>query len=167
MKRYANGLVETNRRLASLFARGVLRHADVRAGLAMPQAEFLKGELRRVEMPQGFGFASNPKPGAEIFAAFRYGDADAGIALAFDDRRYRPLDLASGEVALYGLHAREAPDWHWIRFTDSPKAGTIKIRASRIELRAGRFYHLIDSDPAIGEKSGQFDPTQELPLNPP
>lgn len=158
---------DLNRRLASMFSRGVLRHADVQAGLAAPQAEFMKGEVRRVELPQGFGFASNPRPGSEVFAVFANGERDAGVALAYDDRRYRPLDLAGGETALYGLHARQGPNWHWIKFTDQPKPGTIKIRASRIELRAGRFYHLLDSDPAIGEKSGQFDPGSELPLNPP
>jgi hypothetical protein len=157
---------DMNRRLASLFARGVVRHADVQAGLAMAQAEFLKDETRRVELPQGYGFASSLMPGAEVFAGFANGERDAGIALAFDDRRYRPLDLKSGEVILYGVHARQAPNWHWIKFTDQPKPGTIKIRASRIELRAGQFYRLLDSDPAIGERAGIFDPTQELPLAP-
>jgi phage gp45-like len=45
-----------------------------------------------------------------VFAAFANGERDSGIALAFDDRRYRPLDLKSGEVALYGLHTRQGPN---------------------------------------------------------
>jgi phage baseplate assembly protein V len=157
---------DIDRRLRSLFARGVVRHSDVQAGLARSQAEFLKGETRRVETPQGYGFASVPLEGSEVFAVFANGERDAGVALAYDDRRRRPKDLAPGEVALYGLHARAAVG-HWIKFTDQPKPGTVKIRASRIELRAGQFYRLLDSDPAIGEKSGIHDPAEELPLNPP
>jgi phage gp45-like len=142
---------DLERRLLSLFARGVLRHADVKNGLLQGQAEFLKGETRRVEVPQGFGFASQPKSGAELFAVFAGGTRDSGVALAFDDRRYRPDDLKPGEVMLYGIGAKEVP-YHWIKFTDDPKPGTIKIRAKRIELRAGDYYRVLDAD--TGEHDG-------------
>ena len=56
---------DLDRRLASMFSRGVVRQSDVRLGLEMPQAEFYKGEMRRGEMPQGFGFASRPLPGSD------------------------------------------------------------------------------------------------------
>lgn len=156
---------DLNRRLASLLGRGVLRHADVRNGLASMQAEFFEGETRRVEVPQSYGFGSMPLPGAELFAAFANGERDQGIALAYDDRRYRPDDLADGEVILYGKGAKMAP-FQWIKMTDLPKAGTIKGKAARIEFRVGEFYVLLDSDPAIGMQKGTFDPTAELPLNP-
>lgn len=135
---------DLDRRLRSLFARGVVRHSDVQAGLARSQAEFLKGETRRVETPQGYGFASVPLAGSEVFAVFANGERDAGVALAFDDRRYRPKDLASGEVSLYGLHARDEIG-HWIKFTDQPKPNTIVVRARRLELRVGEKYLILDS----------------------
>ena len=138
-------------RLRLLFARGVVRHADVVKGLAAAQAEFLKGETRRVEMPQGYGFAAALKPGAEVFAAFATGERSAGIAIANDDRRYRPDDLKAGEVILYGQAAKELP-YQWIRCTDDPKPGTIKIRARRIEMRAGDYYSVLDAD--TGPHSG-------------
>jgi phage gp45-like len=146
-----SGPEDVNRRLASLYGRGVVRHADVANGMASMQAEFYRGEQRRVEVPQGFGFASVPKPGAELFAVFADGEREHGVALAFEDRRYRPVDLKSGEVALYGLGARSLP-FHWIKFTDDPKPGTIKIRAKRIELRAGDYYRVLDAD--TGEHAG-------------
>jgi len=153
-------------RLQLLFSRGVLRHADVKAGLARFQAEFLNKEVRRVDVPQGYGFTSAPLPGSEVFAAFANGDRSAGVALAFDDRRKRPKDLKPGEVVLYGLHALEGPNGHWIKFTDEPKAGTVKVKASRLEFRAGQHYVLLDEDPAIGGQKGIWDPAEELPENP-
>lgn len=140
---------ELNRRLASLFSRGVLRHADVQHGLATGQAEFFAGEQRRVELPQGYGFASVPETGAELFAVFANGERSAGVALAFDDRRKRPLDLEAGEVALYGKHARDQEFGHWIKFTDLPKAKTVKMKARRFELRAGIHFLIIDADDGI------------------
>jgi hypothetical protein len=157
---------DLERRLASLFSRGVVRHADIAAGLAAPQAEFFKNEVRRVELAQGYGFASAVLPGAEVFAAFAGGERDAGVALAFDDRRYRPLDLAPGETALYGKGVRAAPNRHWVLTTDRPKPGTIKVQVSRLELRAGQYYVLLDSEPAIGAQKGIHDPAADLPLNP-
>jgi phage gp45-like len=139
---------EVEDRLRLLFARGVLRHDDVVAGLASAQAEFLKGEVRRVELPQGYGLASRPESGAEVFAAFANGERSAGVALAFDDRRVRPEDLKAGEVALYGKHARD-PKGHWIKFTDDPKPRTVKARARRFELRAGDHFLIIDEDDGV------------------
>ncbi len=158
---------DLDRRLRSLFARGVVRHADVKAGLAMPQAEFLKGELRRVELPQGYGFASVLLPGSEIFAVFANGERDAGVGLSSDDRRYRgKLDfLESGDTALYGQNVGDA-NGHQAHMTNSPKAGTLKIKCARIELRAADNYVLIDSDPSIGMQKGTYSSSAELPLNP-
>jgi phage gp45-like len=139
---------DLNRKLASLFARGVLKHADVQAGLASGQAEFLTGEVRRVEVPQGYGFASQPEPGAELFAVFANGERSAGVALAFDDRRRRPLDLQDGETMFYGKGARDAIG-HWIRTTKTPKPNTIVMKARRFELRAGDKYLIIDADDGL------------------
>ena len=159
---------DLNRRLYSMFQRGVLTHMDVQAGLAMPQAEFVKKNLRRVEMPQGYGLATMPTPGSEVFALFRNGEEDDGVVLAYDDARLRGklTFLESGEVALYGPNIGDETNGHHVWMTDSPKAGTIKVKASRIELRAGKFYVLIDSDPTIGMQKGEWTTPGELPENP-
>jgi phage gp45-like len=121
-------LSDLNRRLNSLFSRGVLRHADIQLGLMTGQAEFLAGEVRRVEVPQGYGFASQPFAGSELFAAFAGGERSAGVALAFDDRRRRPTDVLEGEVMIYGKGVRDEIG-HAIRFTDDPKPNTVKVKA--------------------------------------
>lgn len=141
-------MTELERRLLSLFARGVVRQADVAAGLASAQAEFLAGETRRVELPQGYGLASRPLPGAEVFAVFANGERSAGVALAFDDRRYRPTVPMPGEVMVYGQHARDEIG-HWIKFTDDPKPNTVKMKARRFELRAGDHFFILDADDGI------------------
>lgn len=135
-------------RLRLLFARGVVRHADVQAGLMAAQAEFLKGEVRRVELPQGYGLASRPKAGSEVFAAFANGERSAGVALAHDDRRYRPTGIEPGEVVVYGEHARDEIG-HWLKFTDQPKPNTVRVKARRIELRAGDHFFIVDADDGI------------------
>lgn len=150
-------------RMQLMFSRGVLRHGDVTRGLAMPQGEFFGKELRRVEMPQGYGFGSSPFPGTDLFAAFANGDRSAGVVLGYDDRQRRPKDLKEGEVIVYGAHALASP-WHYIKFTDDPKPGTIKVKARRIEIRGGQYYSLWDDD--IGERSGVWPPDQELPIDP-
>lgn len=141
-------MTDINARLARLFSRGVLRHADVQDGLLNGQAEFLAREVRRVEVPQGYGLASQPMPGAELFAIFGNGERSAGVALAFDDRRRRPLDVGEGEVMVYGKGARDTIG-HWIRFTDQPKANTIVMKARRFELRANDKYLIIDADDGL------------------
>jgi phage gp45-like len=141
-------LLDLNRRLNSLFGRGVLRHADVQLGLMTGQAEFLAGEVRRVEVPQGYGFASQPFAGSELFAAFAGGERSAGVALAFDDRRRRPTNLREGEVMVYGKGVRDDIG-HGIRFTDQPKANSVVLKARRFELRAGDHYLIIDADEGL------------------
>ena len=132
-------------RMQSLFARGIVRQADVKSGLAKMQAEFFQGEVRRVEAPQGYGFAASPFPGSEVFAAFPSGDRSAGVALAQDDRAKRPKGMLEGEVMVYGAHANGGIG-HWLKFTDVPKANTIIAKGRRIELRVGDKYLILDSE---------------------
>ncbi len=153
-------------RLQLLFSRGVVRQADVKNGLANVQAEFMKNELRRVDLPQSYGFGSAPLAGSEVFAIFPSGDRSFGVGLGYDDRALRPKDLKPGEVILYGLEALTRPNGHSIRFTSDPKPGTVKINASRIELRVGQYYVLLDSDPAIAMQKGIWPEGVALPLNP-
>lgn len=153
---------ELNRRLATLFQRGVMTTEGVKVGMAVMQGKFLGGDLRSVEVPQGYGHAARPKAGSELFAVFANGEGEHGVALGYDDRRIRP-ELKPGEAAQYGADIKAA-NGHSALWTDKPKAGTLKIRCSRIELRAGQYYVLLDAD--IGAQKGTFDPSADLPVNP-
>jgi len=62
----------------------------------------LSGEtITDIERFQNYGFESYPLAGAEIAGLFLNGNRDNGIVICVHDRRYRPTDLASGEVAVY------------------------------------------------------------------
>lgn len=58
-------------------------------------------ELDEVERFQQYGFTSVPVAGAEAVGVAVGGSRDHIIVVATDDRRYRPKNLAPGEVALY------------------------------------------------------------------
>lgn len=134
-------------RLANMYARGVLRHADVAAGLSRGQAELVKGEVRRLEMPTGYGLATSVPPGADVFAVFAAGNRDHGVIVAHDHRGHRPADLAAGEVALYsnvaGMTVRLKPDGTLL--LKSPTKLRLEVGGNYIEITAGG----IVSHPAI------------------
>lgn len=50
---------------------------------------------------QLFGFASATLPGCDYAVGFLSGDRTKGVALASNDRRYRPSTLAPGESMMY------------------------------------------------------------------
>lgn len=54
-----------------------------------------------IERFQEYGFETYPIIDAEAFAAFLNGNRDHGIILCVHDRRYRPTNLAEGEIANY------------------------------------------------------------------
>jgi phage baseplate assembly protein V len=54
-----------------------------------------------MERFQEYGFETYPLEGAEVLATFFNGNRDHGITICVHDRRYRPTDLAAGEVAVY------------------------------------------------------------------
>jgi phage baseplate assembly protein V len=89
-------------RVANLFARAVLSRADDDKEIQELQLGILDGETRDgIERFQEYGFTSVPEDGAEAAVLFVGGHRDHGIAVAVDDRRYRPTGLAGGEVCLY------------------------------------------------------------------
>lgn len=90
------------RRLRLLVSRGVVRGVSDGAKLQELQLDLLADEVRGgVERFQQYGLTSYPLPGAEAVVVAVGGSRDHLVALAVDDRRYRSLDLAPGEVALY------------------------------------------------------------------
>ncbi len=100
-------------RVMLMVARGVLRAINDAGGLQIVQTALLEGEMRdEVERMQNYGMTSHPHPGAEAACVFPTGNRDHGLAVAVDDRRYRPKQLAEGEVMVYSsfdqfLHLRE------------------------------------------------------------
>jgi phage baseplate assembly protein V len=86
-------LAPMGRRLSMLAARAVVRLINNLAARQRLQLELLADELQDdVERAQDCGFTSYPLPGC---------GASYCVAVVVDDRRYRPTDLAPGEVALY------------------------------------------------------------------
>jgi phage gp45-like len=61
------------------------------------------GPELRDEIPsmQIYGFASATLPGCDYAVGFLSGDKSKGVALATNDRRYRPASLKSGESVMY------------------------------------------------------------------
>ena len=57
--------------------------------------------LSQVERSQDYGFESFPLPGAEAAVVFIGGRRSRGVAVSVQDHRYRPTDLAEGNVCIY------------------------------------------------------------------
>ena len=85
-----------------LLGRAILTAINNSESTQKLQVTLLAGETATdMERFQNYGFESFPLAGAEVAVMFLGGNREAGIALVVHDRRYRPTDLASGEVAIY------------------------------------------------------------------
>lgn len=75
-----------------------------RSGRAGPiiviQAEALAGEKVAAELMQHYGFASAPRPGADMIVIPVGGNSNHSVVVASEDARYR-IDLEDGEAAIY------------------------------------------------------------------
>lgn len=92
------------RRVRLMVARAVIELVDDSKKVQSLQLKVRADELRDdVERMQQYGFTSVPEPGAEAIIVLVGGNSDHPVAIAVDDRRYRPTDLAEGEVALWTL----------------------------------------------------------------
>lgn len=99
IKRFIDPL---KRRIMLSVARFVLKAVDDAKKMQRVQAQIFDEEVRdSVERFQQYGFTSNPHPGAEGVIIFPGGSRSHGVVIAIDDRRYRLMGLASGEVALF------------------------------------------------------------------
>ena len=95
-------LAPLRNRIAHLVARAVVRIVTDGGQLQTLQIDALDGETREgVERMQSYGFTSVPLDGAEAVVLFVGGRRDHGLAVAVDDRRYRPTGLQAGEVCIY------------------------------------------------------------------
>jgi phage baseplate assembly protein V len=95
-------LASIRTRVANMIARGIVKVVDDAKKMQAIQLSLLEGETREgVERFQNYGFTSHPHPGAEAVVAFVGGARDHGLIVVVDDRRYRLLALAEGEVAMF------------------------------------------------------------------
>src|SRR5262245_46520650 len=88
-------------RISNLVARAVVGKIDNTKKLQEVQVSLQAKEVRIAERFQQYGFSSVPLAEAEAVLLFPGGLRDHALALAVDDRRYRPTTWADGEVGLY------------------------------------------------------------------
>ena len=90
------------RRVDNLVSRGVVKNVDDGKKLQELQVLLLDTELRdEIERFQNYGFTSAPSAGAEAVVIFPGGRRAHGLAICVDDRQYRVISLADGEVCVY------------------------------------------------------------------
>ncbi len=89
------------RRINNMVARAVVWMADNSTKLQQVQVSMQADEVRIAERFQNYGFSSVPLSESEAVLLFVGGLRDHAIAIAVDDRRYRPTDWIEGEVGIY------------------------------------------------------------------
>ena len=90
------------RRLIALFTRAEVVGVTEGSALRKLQIKGMGGLVRsEVEHAEPYGFTSRPFVGAEAFVGNVNASSDHAVALIVTDRRYRPITLASGAVAMY------------------------------------------------------------------
>jgi phage gp45-like len=90
------------RRTRMSIGRAVLAAINDATGLQETQIRLMQDEVKGgVAHLQSYGLTVHPLPGAEGLVLFVGGNRDHGVAIKFDDRRYRIRNLAPGEVAVY------------------------------------------------------------------
>jgi phage baseplate assembly protein V len=95
-------LERLTRRLRLAISLAFVQRVDDSHGLQGLQISLLPGEIKNgVPRVQEYGFTSVPEAGAEAIVLALGGDRANLVAIAVDDRRYRPTGLAAGETVLY------------------------------------------------------------------
>lgn len=132
------------RRVMLMVGRAVLALVDDDPKLQVIQIRGLAREtLDRVERFQEYGFTSVPLEGAEAVIVCPGGVRQHPLAIAVDDRRYRPTRLKPGEVCNYTYEDE-----------DGRPHRVVLERGRKIRLSAGRSYILLeDSGVTIGAPS--------------
>lgn len=90
------------KRISNMLARGAVTLANAANKLQTLQVSLLSEEAKdTLEHLEPYGFTSHPLPGAEVLAAFIEGDRSHGVVIVASDRRYRPINLAAGDVSIF------------------------------------------------------------------
>ena len=89
-------------RLRLLVTKAIVTMVRDDEGRQILQLKGLDGQpLDKVERFQEYGSSSVPLPGAEAIVLSVLGAESHGVAIAVDDRRYRPRNLQPGEKVVY------------------------------------------------------------------
>lgn len=99
-----------DKKLQNLAKVGTINIVDDSGKLQTAQVSIMANELSdNVPVFQDYGITSNPRPkdangqGAEALVLALNGNSSRRTIIKRDDRRYRPQNLASGDVALYSF----------------------------------------------------------------
>lgn len=97
-----DALRRVGNRVRLMVGRAVVQLVVDTAKLQTVQVQVRSGEVRDdVEHFQHYGFTSVPLPGAEGVALAVGGSTGHLVVICIDDRRYRVVGLAPGEMAIY------------------------------------------------------------------
>jgi len=109
------------RQIYMLIGRSILSYVNNSKGTQLLQIKLLADEVcSDIERLEDYGLTSYPLKDAEPLALFINGNRSHGVVVCVHDRRYRPTDLAEGEVCLYSKDDLNA-DKHRVHL----KAGNI------------------------------------------
>lgn len=89
-------------KLSAWLVRGVVSLVNAATKMQTLQTRLMAGSVKDgVEHFEPYGFTSHPLEGAEALVGFLGGDSSHGVALVVADRRFRPVGLKPGEVAVF------------------------------------------------------------------
>jgi phage baseplate assembly protein V len=110
-----------------LMSRGELKLVDNTLGTQYLGQKCLAGEyVSDIERLEEYGITSYPIEGAETFSLFNSGNRDQGVVIKVHDSRYRPTDLAPGDVCVYTYKDATLAHRIWLKASD----GSIHISGS-------------------------------------
>ena len=91
------------RKISLLISRGAVKKVDDSLNCQNLQLELTDDELHdEIEHIQPYGYTSYPKTDAEVVFVSVGGQRSHGLVLSVADRRYRPKNMAEGDVCLHG-----------------------------------------------------------------
>ena len=103
-------LAPIKRSIYLLIGRAIVTYVDNSLMTQRVQLNLMAGEVASdVERFEEYGMTSHPLANSQALSLFINGNRAQCIVLCVHDRRYRPTDLASGEVALYSHEDKNAP----------------------------------------------------------
>lgn len=80
-------------------------------------------DIPNIERFEEYGITSYPLEGAETFSNFISGNREQGVVICVNDSRYRPTNLASGDVCIYTYKDKTLAHRIWLKASD----GSIQI----------------------------------------
>lgn len=117
------------KRIGIWLLRGVVALVNTASKMQTLQLRLMAGSAKDgVEHFEPYGFTSCPREGAEAVVGFMGGDTSHGVAIVVADRRYRPVGLEPGEVAIF-THEGDSMILRNGHLAEL-KTGTLRIHAS-------------------------------------